>query len=63
VRLAVSRDRTRQTWRSAHPSLPQQTMHADPVAVYHLDYLTDAPGGSLAQSFLSLTGTPSHNGT
>ncbi len=52
-----------QTWRSAHPSLPQQTMHADPVAVYQLDYLTDAPGGSLAQSFLSLTGTPSHDGT
>ncbi len=52
-----------QTWRSAHPSIPQPATPTDPVAVYQLDYLTDAPGGSLAQSFLSLTGTPHHNGT
>jgi hypothetical protein len=52
-----------QTWRSAHWSIPQQTVEPDPVAVYELDYLTDAPGGSLAQSFLSLTNAPNHNGT
>ena len=52
-----------QTWRSAHSSIPQPTIEPDPVAVYQLDYLTDAPGGSLAQSFLSLTNAPNHNGT
>ena len=52
-----------QTWRSAHPSSAQQTVEPDPVAVYELDYLTDAPGGSLAQCFLSLTNAPNHNGT
>ena len=52
-----------QTWRSAHSSIPQQTVQPDPVAVYQLDYLTDAPGGSLAQSYLTLTNAPNHNGT
>jgi hypothetical protein len=52
-----------QTWRSAHWSIPQQTIAPDPVAVYELDYLTDAPGGSLAQSYLMLTNAPNHNGT
>lgn len=52
-----------QTWRSAHSSIPQQTIEPDPVAVYQLDYLTDAPGGSLAQSYLTLTNAPNHNGT
>ena len=52
-----------QTWRSAHSSIPQPTIEPDPVAVYQLDYLTDAPGGSLAQSYLTLTKAPNHNGT
>ena len=52
-----------QTWRSAHSSIPQQTVQPDPVAVYELDYLTDAPGGSLAQSYLSLTTAPNQRGT
>ena len=52
-----------QTWRSAHSSITQPTIEPDPVAVYQLDYLTDAPGGSLAQSYLSLTKAPNHNGT
>ena len=52
-----------QTWRSAHSSIPRQTIEPDPVAVYQLDYLTDAPGGSLAQSYLTLTNAPNHNGT
>jgi len=52
-----------QTWRSAHWSIPQQAIEPDPVAVYELDYLTDAPGGSLTQSYLMLTNAPNHNGT
>jgi hypothetical protein len=52
-----------QTWRSAHSSIPQQTIELNPVAVYELDYLTDAPGGSLVQSYLTLTKAPNHNGT
>ena len=52
-----------QTWRSAHPPIDQQAGPPDPVAVYQLDYLTDAPGGSLAQSYLTLTSAPNHNGT
>ena len=51
-----------QTWQSAHPAIPRHAVQPDPVAVYDLDYLTDAPGGSLAQSYLSLTTTPSRNG-
>ena len=52
-----------QTWRSTHSSIAQQNIEADPVAVYELDYLTDAPGGSLVQSYLTLTNVPNHNGT
>ena len=52
-----------QTWRSAHSSISQHTTQPDPVAVYELDYLTDAPSGSLAQSYLTLTKAPNHNGT
>ena len=46
------------TWQSAHPSNPQRALHADPVAVYELDYLSDAPGDSLAGTYLALTGSP-----
>jgi len=52
-----------QTWRSAHSSIAQQAAQPDPVAVYQLDYLTDAPDGSLVQSYLALTNAPNHNGT
>ena len=52
-----------QTWRFAHASIPHQAVEPDPVAVYQLDYLTDAPSGSLVQSYLTLTNTPNHNGT
>jgi anti-sigma factor RsiW len=52
-----------QTWRSAHSSIPQQAVQPDPVAVYELDYLTDAPGGSLVQSYLTLTKAPNNTGT
>ena len=50
------------TWRSVHPSNAQQARQVDPVAVYELDYLTDAPNGSLVESFLALTESPSGNG-
>jgi predicted anti-sigma-YlaC factor YlaD len=43
-----------QTWRSAHLFNPQQTAQADPTAIYELDYLTDAPGDSLAGTYLTL---------
>jgi anti-sigma factor RsiW len=52
-----------QAWQSAHSSIPRQTAEPDPVAVYQLDYLTDAPGGSLAESYLALTRAPHENGT
>lgn len=51
-----------QTWHSAHPSTTREAMQADPSAVYELDYLSDAPGGSLAESFLTLTAGASGNG-
>ncbi len=47
-----------QTWRSAHPSNPQQAMQADPLAAYAFDYLSDAPGDSLAGTYLALMGNP-----
>ena len=52
-----------QTWRSAHRPIVPPGAEANPLAVYELDYLTDAPGGSLAQSFLSLTNASNHHGT
>lgn len=52
-----------QTWHSVHPPMSQPTVQPDPLAVYGLDYLTDAPGGSLVQSYLRLTKTPEYNGT
>ena len=52
-----------QTWQSAHRATSRQATQADPSAVYQLDYLSDAPGGSLAESFLTLTGDSRGNGT
>jgi hypothetical protein len=52
-----------QTWQSVHSSNPPQAVQADPFVVYELDYLTDAPGGSLTQSYLMLTGAQKQNGT
>ena len=39
-------------WRG--PSPAKAVAQADPLAIYNLDYLTDAPNGSLAQSYLAL---------
>ncbi len=52
-----------QTWRSAHSPSPQSTVPPDPVAIYELDSLTDAPSGSLVQSYLMLTDVPNQPGT
>lgn len=53
-----------QTWYSVHPSTPQQAIQADPLAAYAFDYLSDAPGDSLAGAYLSLTAALNHsNGT
>lgn len=52
-----------QTWQSVHPTTTKQISQADPLAVYELDYLGDAPGGSLAQSYLILTAASNNNGT
>ena len=52
-----------QTWQSVHPGGTQQASQTNPLAVYELDYLSDAPGGSLAQSYLILTAALNDNGT
>jgi len=52
-----------QTWRYGHRSSPQPTTEPDPVVICHLDYLSDAPVGDLAQSYLTLTGALRQNGT
>jgi anti-sigma factor RsiW len=48
-----------QTWRSAHTANRPQTTQAD---VYELGYLTNAPGDSLAGTYLTLMASPKHNG-
>jgi predicted anti-sigma-YlaC factor YlaD len=47
-----------QTWQSVHPSSSAAANQNDPQAAYHLDCLNDAPDGSLAESFLTLTASP-----
>jgi len=51
-----------QTWQSVHPATARQTSQADPLAVYAMDSLSDAPGGSLAESYLALTTASNHSG-
>ena len=42
----------RGAWRGASSS--EAVARTDPLAIYNLDYLTDAPNGSLSQSYLAL---------
>jgi anti-sigma factor RsiW len=42
-------------WQGPAPSTAANDSASDPLAAYNLDYLTDAPSGSLAESYLSLT--------
>jgi anti-sigma factor RsiW len=53
----------RQTWQSINVSTAQQSRQADISAIYELDYLTDAPNGSLTETYLSLMQSPKSNGT
>jgi len=40
----------------------QTAVQADPLAVYNLDYLADAPSGSLADSYLTLVSATDEGG-
>jgi hypothetical protein len=51
-----------QTWRSVHTATPPEATQGDLLAVYELDYLSDAPAGSLTQAFLTLTRAPKGDG-
>jgi len=42
----------RGAWRGPYPV--GAVARTDPLAIYNLDYLTDAPNGSLSQSYLAL---------
>lgn len=44
-----------QTWQSVHPTGNVAANQNDPRTAYRLDCLSDAPDGSLAESFLMLT--------
>lgn len=48
-----------QTWQSVHPSHGATSNQNDSNTAYHIDYLSDAPDGSLAESFLMLTASSS----
>ena len=41
---------------------PSDVAAADPAAVYGLDYLSDAPGGSLADAYITLASTNNGGG-
>ena len=43
----------RGVWQSPTPATANSA--SDPLAAYNVDYLTDTPSGSLAESYLSLT--------
>ena len=47
-----------QTWQSAHRPTPRQAAQNDPLEFYTINYLTDAPGDSLAGTYLALMGSP-----
>jgi len=51
-------------WGPGETAIPEvsQTLEADPVEVYSLDYLGDAPGGSLADCYLTLLSEPRAGG-
>ena len=51
------------TWQEAPDVTAGQGAQSDPLAAYNLDYLTDAPNGSLAESFLTLTSTGNQQGS
>jgi anti-sigma factor RsiW len=50
------------TWRPLAAPPTQAVSQANPLAPYNVDYLTDAPDGSLAQSYLALVSSPAQEG-
>jgi anti-sigma factor RsiW len=52
----------RSTWQTPAGSPAQRALPADPLAPYNVDYLTDAPDGSLAEGYLSLVSSPAQEG-
>jgi len=51
-----------QTWQSVQSADEKPTSQADPLSGYAMDSMSDAPGGSLAQSYLTLTAASNPNG-
>jgi anti-sigma factor RsiW len=51
-----------QTWQSLHAENRRQDAQTDLSAIYELDYLTDAPNGSLANTYFSLMQSPENDG-
>jgi len=52
------------TWQDSatRPAASVTTAQSDPAALYNLDYLADAPVGSLAQVYLTLASAPNGQG-
>jgi len=50
------------TWQAPAAPPTQAASQTDPLASYNVDYLTDAPDGSLAQTYLALVSTPAQEG-
>jgi anti-sigma factor RsiW len=50
------------TWQTPAAPPTQAVSQADPLASYNVDYLTDAPDGSLAQTYLTLVSSPAQEG-
>jgi anti-sigma factor RsiW len=50
------------TWQAPAAPPAQAASQTDPLASYNVDYLTDAPDGSLAQTYLALVSTPAQEG-
>jgi len=60
VGVAAGAFMARDTWEPApsQPVVSVQSAEADVLATYNLDYLTDAPSGSLAQIYVTLASAP-----
>jgi anti-sigma factor RsiW len=52
----------RNTWQAPTTPPAPTIAHPDPLAQYNVDYLTEAPDGSLAQSYLALVSGPAQEG-
>jgi len=50
------------TWQAQAAPPAQAASQTDPLASYNVDYLTDAPDGSLAQTYLAMVSSSSQEG-